>query len=310
MYNRFSFDQLFDGLDKIDLLDHLSGVSRQTLVDVDDPSFEESARKFLENNEDLNSNDALFYNKLSAVVNPRFSILQLNNGDHLHHHRFASIDELHKYGLYVDRENYHGVYSGRLKDSETLEDIFTRFNVNRPEDFKGHSLSVSDIIGIVDAEGNAKAYYVDSAGFEEITDFFLDRKEREAQRKTAKEVKVEYNGDEVYLVTADTGERLDTPLYGGTSLEDSVMLIAESNPDYAEFINANFDKLVEDLSSAYDTAAQEARDVEHDRLVSEMAGGGYGDDEAIPKLSNGLRKQQTAVIISRQRRLPKCTAKG
>lgn len=279
VYNHFSFDQLFDGLDKIDLLDYISSVCRQTLVDVDDPGFEESARKFLENNEDLNSNDALFYNKLSAVINPRFSILQLNDGGQLHDHRFASIDELHKYGLNVDRENYHGVYSGRLKDGETLEDIYTRFNVNRPADFQGHSLSVSDIIGIVDADGNAKAYYVDSIGFEEIHDFFLDRNEREAQRKTAKGVKVEYNGDEVYLVTADTGERLDTPFYG-TSLEDSVMLIAESNPDYAPYINANFDKLVNDLDSAQASAAEEARAIEHDRLVSEMTNGGYGDDEA------------------------------
>ena len=96
-------------------------------------------------------------------------------------YRFEPADRLKKNGLYVDRENYNRVYRGRLKEGETLEDIYERFNLNHPQDFQGHSLSVSDIVA-VKSNGTIAAYYVDRVGFTRVPDFTLSREERKARR--------------------------------------------------------------------------------------------------------------------------------
>lgn len=69
--------------------------------------------------------------------------------------------------------NYEKVYAGRIADVTgssdlrmQLEAVFVRFNENRPEDFKGHSLSVSDVVVV-----KGQAFYVDTFGFKPITDF-------------------------------------------------------------------------------------------------------------------------------------------
>lgn len=81
-----------------------------------------------------------------------------------------SLDWLEKKGLPVDRDNYQMVYAAELSPGETLEDIYTRFNIDHPEDFKGHSLSVSDVV-VLHEKGSDTAYYVDSIGFKEVPDF-------------------------------------------------------------------------------------------------------------------------------------------
>lgn len=133
IYNIFSFDELFNSFEKSpdDPLEYLEQtIRRQELIDRDNPAFFESERKFLESNEDFNSNDDDFGDKLHAVVEPTYTILQLKDGDNLRDYHFAGMAELHERGLYVDRENYSRVYRGRLKDEQTLEDIYTKFNVD------------------------------------------------------------------------------------------------------------------------------------------------------------------------------------
>lgn len=181
VYNHFTFDQIFDAIIANDPLEYLAQVSRQELVDVTAPNFTVKAGEFLANNEDFNSREDGYLKKLRKLPEPTYSIFQLRETDSLRDYRFAGMAELHERGLYVDRENYRRVYRGRFADGETLEDIFTRFNVNSPEDFDGHSLSVGDIIGIT-RDGKSTAHYVDSAGFEEIPDFLLDLEERRARR--------------------------------------------------------------------------------------------------------------------------------
>lgn len=95
----------------------------------------------------------------------------------------------------------------------------------------------------------------------------------------AKEVVVGYDGDNVYWVASDTGKEVEPSAYG-PAIEESLKLTAENNPDYAAYINANFDRLVNDMHSELEAAARDARAIEHDRLVADMASGGYGDDEA------------------------------
>lgn len=71
-----------------------------------------------------------------------FSIYQLKDGDATRDLRFEPLEQVKAAGLRVDRENYELVYTAPLSDTDTLEDIFVRFNMDRPQDFTGHSLHV------------------------------------------------------------------------------------------------------------------------------------------------------------------------
>ena len=82
-----------------------------------------------------------------------------------------SLDWLERKGLSVDRDNYQMVYAMQREPGETLEDIYRRFNIGHPEDFKGNSLSVSDVV-VLHGNGADAAWYVDSIGFKELPDFF------------------------------------------------------------------------------------------------------------------------------------------
>ncbi len=100
----------------------------------------------------------------------QFSIYQLKRSDKLHGIRFEPYDYLQKNGIPCDIRNYDLIYSGHMRPHETLENLFHKFNMECPEDFKGHSLSVSDVI-IVRERGKSTAYYVDSCGFKQLDHF-------------------------------------------------------------------------------------------------------------------------------------------
>ena len=99
-----------------------------------------------------------------------FEIYQLKSGSELRYHRFTDYETLHKEGNTVDFDNYELKYTDELHDGTTLEDIYTRFNTARPEDFTGHSLSVSDVIVIHDGD-DAAAYYIDDVGYKKVPEF-------------------------------------------------------------------------------------------------------------------------------------------
>ena len=100
-----------------------------------------------------------------------YSIYQLDLSDNTDNFRFMSLDWLESKGLSVDRDHYQMVYAMQREPGETLEDIYRRFNIDHPEDFRGHSLSVSDVV-VLHEKGTDTAYYVDSIGFQELPDFF------------------------------------------------------------------------------------------------------------------------------------------
>ncbi len=100
----------------------------------------------------------------------RYSIYQLKRSDELHDIRFEPFDRLQKNGIPCDIKNYDLVYSGRMRPHETLENLFCKFNIEHPEDFRGHSLSVSDVV-VVREQGKSTAYYVDSVGFKQLDHF-------------------------------------------------------------------------------------------------------------------------------------------
>ena len=112
-----------------------------------------------------------------GIENPpqdnEYKIYQLKNNPENHAIRFEGYTLAEKHGEPAKPENYDLVYSGSLDDFEDtnkLEAIYTKFNLDRPEDFKGHSLSVSDIIVM-----NNEAHYVDSYGFVDVSDRFLGK---------------------------------------------------------------------------------------------------------------------------------------
>ena len=99
-----------------------------------------------------------------------FSIYQLKGGSETLDYRFEPLDSIHRNGLSVKPENYELVYEAPLTTKDNLESIYTRFNVDRPADFTGHSLSVSDIV-VLHQDGKDTAHYCDRAGFSEVPEF-------------------------------------------------------------------------------------------------------------------------------------------
>ena len=88
--------------------------------------------------------------------------------------RFEPYDRLIAAGHRVDAKNYTLVYSAELTPGTSLEDIYTRFNIDHPKDFKGHSLSVSDVV-VLHQNGQDAAHYVDSFGYKEVPEFLQEQ---------------------------------------------------------------------------------------------------------------------------------------
>ena len=99
-----------------------------------------------------------------------FTIYQLKHEDATRDYRFEPYDRLQAAGLAVDPAHYEPVYSGPMTPGMTLENIYTRFNIDHPQDFKGHSLSVSDVV-VVQQGGQSTAHYVDSFGYKTVPEF-------------------------------------------------------------------------------------------------------------------------------------------
>ena len=95
-----------------------------------------------------------------APAQPNFSIYQVPPGPEGRDLRYRSYEELQADGLSVDRKNYQLVYTAPLDKDTTLDEIYRRFNIEHPADYKGHSLSTGDIV-VFRQDGKQTAYYVD-----------------------------------------------------------------------------------------------------------------------------------------------------
>ena len=107
-----------------------------------------------------------------APAQPNFSIYQVPPGPEGRDFRYRSYEELQADGLSVDRKNYQLVYTAPLDKDTTLDEIYRRFNIERPSDYKGHSLSTGDIV-VFRQDGKQTAYYVDEgADYRQVPEFF------------------------------------------------------------------------------------------------------------------------------------------
>ena len=128
----------------------------------------------------------------------KYGIYQLKDNPELNKFRFAGTESLKRMGITKDNfdavlpENYKLVYMGELAElqgqtqAETLEAIYTKFNIDHPAEYKAHSLSVSDIV-VLHEDGENSAHFVDSFGFTELPRFMLilEGKENEIQTELA-----------------------------------------------------------------------------------------------------------------------------
>lgn len=104
----------------------------------------------------------------------RYAVYQIISGTKGKDYRFMGLDFVVSHDMKVDAADYGYVYGGRLSGEETLDSLYEKFNVSHPEGYEGHSLSVSDVV-VLQREGEAKAYYVDRFGFQELPDFVRER---------------------------------------------------------------------------------------------------------------------------------------
>lgn len=122
------------------------------------------------------------------LVNPSdsFAIYQIQYQEGKRDHRFLPMARLEAAGLTVERANYSPVYTADLPDAQNkpipqlLEDIFYRFNLYRPEDFHGHSLSVSDVVALK-INDVVSTHYVDRIGFQELHGFLSEQPLKNAE---------------------------------------------------------------------------------------------------------------------------------
>ena len=111
---------------------------------------------------------------------PKYAIFQVKRGEEYSRLSFNSWNELKKFNIPFDKNNYEEVYGGYVSDVSRsqgrgviLDNIYTKFNIDRPEDFRGHSLSVSDVI-VLEDNNVSSAFYVDSYGMADVTDLFFE----------------------------------------------------------------------------------------------------------------------------------------
>ena len=103
----------------------------------------------------------------------QFGIYQLNESPQARDVLFMNSDFLEMKGVAISRENYNLIYTAPLEEGMTLEEIFRRFNIERPEDFRGHSLSVSDVV-VLHQDGENSCHFVDAIGYKEVPEFIQE----------------------------------------------------------------------------------------------------------------------------------------
>ena len=183
-----------------------------------------------------------------------FSIYQLKRGDETRDLRFEPYDRLQATGHAVDRANYELIYTAPLAPDTSLEDIYTRFNLDHPADFKGHSLSVSDIV-VLHRDGRDAAHYVDSIGYREVPEFFKEqgRQLTPDELETGETVKTPRG---TFYVTAMSREQMEAAGYGLHHQSEDGKYLIMGNGTRAFAIPAEQPEKVNPLKHIEDTVEQ------------------------------------------------------
>ena len=259
----FNYDGRFDigdgkGTGGGSLIDHIrtynEGILGYTQHPFNQPEYKERAQRmldifvpFLEAHSELTTEEQRIFDDFKAQHTIRtyddvekaqgtFKIYQLPSGEKYHGVRFESMDRLKADGVQLNKDDYELMYEGELAEfngNTTLEGLFAQFNNDRPDDFFGHSLSVSDVI-VISVDGKDTAYFCDSFGFTEMPEFFREKKLVQEKSETAKVSDlavgdvIMYDGArrEVEKISdkSISLKDLDAPDYGGILLGTSDVL--------------------------------------------------------------------------------------
>ena len=179
-----------------------------------------------------------------------FGIYQIKDDSPGENYAFMNMRFIESHGMQIKKEDYKLVYVGELLGNMSLDDIFERFNIDRPEDFRGHSLSVSDIVVLNDGE-KVTAHFVDSISFEQL-DSFLNLEEQVLSE-------LAYEVGERYFAIQRTEEGYDYSFYdedfrlmdGGVyendeiSIEEAAEELLEDEGWTGERIRGDYDQLME-----------------------------------------------------------------
>ncbi len=151
----------------------------------------------------------------------RFEIYQLTADPANAKLLFTSYDGVHADGMTINRSNYELKYSAPLTPDTTLDSIYVQFNINRPADFTGHSLSVSDIV-VLHRNGQDTAHYVDSIGFADVPEFLTEQtQENVFQRNTPPERDV-FEGNSPAERAELAASDPDNDVFDGNTLTEAV----------------------------------------------------------------------------------------
>lgn len=187
----------------------------------------------------------------------RYALYQLKPNGASRDKLFVGMDYLEKKNQSVDGGEYNLVYSGRLSAEDSLDAIYEKFNIDRPADFFGHSLSVSDVIVTLRA-GKAEAHFVDRFGFSNLPDFVPQRlheaemvRKREFSAVTLDTSGVEIEQHEGLWHSVDVKEIGDELFYLMKHNEygDSVAAV---------IVNSDGELVAQDLENGFDQGAMEA----------------------------------------------------
>ena len=178
-----------------------------------------------------------------------FGIYQIKDDSPGENYAFMNMSFIESHGMQIKKEDYKLVYVGELLGNTSLDDIFERFNIDRPKDFRGHSLSVSDIVVLNDGE-KVTAHFVDSISFEQL-DSFLNLEEQVFSE-------LAYEVGERYFAIQRTEEGYDYSFYdedfrlmdGGVyendeiSIEEAAEELLEDEGWTGERIRGDYDQLM------------------------------------------------------------------
>ena len=182
-----------------------------------------------------------------------FSIYQIKGGDETRDFRFEPYDRLQAAGNVVDKANYELVYSAPLAPETSLEDIYTRFNIDHPKDFKGHSLSVSDVV-VLHQNGQDAAHFVDSVGFRQVPEFLQEQKQLTPDDlETGETVKTPRG---TFHVTAMSREQIEAAGYGFHHQSDDGKYLIMGNGTRAFAVAAEQPEKENPLKYVEDTVEQ------------------------------------------------------
>ena len=259
----FNYDGRFDigdgkGTGGGSLIDHIrtynEGILGYTQHPFNQPEYKERAQRmldifipFLEAHSELTAEEQRIFDDFKAQHPIRtyddvekaqgtFKIYQLPSGEKYHGVRFEDMEQLKKNGVQLNHDDYELVYEGEVgefRGNATLEALYTQFNTKQPEDFGGHSLSVSDVI-VISVDGKDTAYFCDSFGFTEMPEFFREKELVQEKPETAKvsdlavgdTILYEGKRREVESISdkSISLKDLDAPDYGGILLGTSDVL--------------------------------------------------------------------------------------